>query len=151
VSAAALYCTFAAFLRRRSWSRTVAKPGELPMRGAVVAVVDDDPAIRHSLKFSLEIEGFSVRVYPGGAELLNDLDLAAAECLVIDQNMPGMNGLDLVASLRGRNQSAPAILMTSHPTATLRERAGKAGVPIIEKPLLENALIDRIRDVLARH
>jgi two-component system response regulator FixJ len=128
----------------------VAKQHELTMRGAVVAVVDDDPAVRHSLKFALEIEGFSVRVYPSGAELLNDLDTAGAECLVIDQNMPGMNGLDLVASLRNRNESAPAILMTSHPTIRLRESADKAGVPIIEKPLLGNTLIDRIRDALSR-
>jgi two-component system response regulator FixJ len=128
----------------------VTNQSELSMHGTVVAVIDDDPAVRHSLKFSLEIEGFSVRAYPGGAELLNDLGRAGAECLVIDQNMRGMNGLDLVATLRDRNESVPAILMTSHPTAKLRERAGKAGVPIIEKPLLGNSLIDRIRDVLSR-
>ncbi len=127
----------------------MAKQYEFSMRGAVVAVVDDDPAVCHSLKFALEIEGFSVRIYTSGPELLNDLD-AVAECLVIDQNMPGMNGLDLVANLRDRNELAPAILMTSHPTARLRESADRAGVPIIEKPLLGNTLIDRIRDALSR-
>jgi FixJ family two-component response regulator len=130
--------------------RAVPKQAELSMYGAIVAVVDDDPAVRHSLKFALEIEGFSVRIYPGGVELLNDLEAAGAECLVVDQNMPGMNGLELIVSLRNRNESVPAILMTSHPTTRLRESAGKAGVTIIEKPLLGNTLIDRIRDAISR-
>lgn len=124
--------------------------GDLSVQGTVVAVVDDDPAIRHSLKFALEVEGFAVRVYPGAAELLNDLETAGAECLVIDQNMPGMKGLELISSLRGRKEFTPAILMTSHPTAWLRENADKAGVAIIEKPLLGNSLIDRIHEALTR-
>ena len=126
------------------------KQGNLSKRGTVVAVVDDDPAVRHSLKFALEVEGFAVRIYPGAAELLNDIETAGAECLVIDQNIPGMNGLDLVTSLRDRNESTPAILMTSHSTAWLRENADKAGVAVIEKPLLGNTLVDRIREVLTR-
>jgi FixJ family two-component response regulator len=63
--------------------------------------------------------------------------------------MPGMNGLDLVAELRARDAQAPAILITSYPTVALRERAAKAGVAIVEKPFLETALIDRIRDLFS--
>jgi FixJ family two-component response regulator len=61
--------------------------------------------------------------------------------------MPSMNGLDLISRLRARDVEAPAILMTSHPTATVRERAAKAGIRIVEKPFVGNALIDVIRDV----
>jgi FixJ family two-component response regulator len=60
-----------------------------------------------------------------------------------------MSGLDLIAALRERNISTPAILITSHPSLSLRERANKAHIPIVEKPLLGNALLDKIRDVLA--
>jgi two-component system, LuxR family, response regulator FixJ len=116
--------------------------------GYVVIIIDDDLAVRNSLKFSLEIEGLTVRSYASGADLLNASDLALCSCLVVDQKMPGMNGLDLIALLRARHFAAPAILITSHPSSSLRERAQQAGVPIVEKPLLGNALFDKIRDVV---
>ena len=59
--------------------------------------------------------------------------------------MPGMTGLEVVSELRERRISVPVILITSHPNAILRERAVRAGVSIVEKPFLENALIDNIR------
>jgi two-component system response regulator FixJ len=126
------------------------RQGELSAIGPQVMVVDDDLAVRNSLKFSLEVEGFAVRVYAGGTELLNDTELSRGGCLVIDQNMPGMKGLDLVAQLRARDVAVPAILITSYPTVAVRERAAKAGVAIVEKPFLETALIDRIRDLFSR-
>jgi two-component system response regulator FixJ len=132
----------------RTFRRKVMKmQGELKVASPVVIVVDDDPAVRNSLKFSLEIEGFVVRDYPDGMELLNDRELPRGGCLVIDQDMPGMKGLDVVARLRDRHVSLPAILITSHPTVALSERAARAGVPIVEKPLLGDALVDRIHDL----
>jgi FixJ family two-component response regulator len=116
----------------------------------LVLVVDDDPAIRDSLRFSLEIEGFRVRAYAGGAELLNDRGVDGGDCLVVDQNMPGMNGLDLLRHLRASHVVIPAILITSHPAAALSERAAKAGVAIVEKPFLGTELVDRIRDLSTR-
>ena len=116
--------------------------------GFVVIVIDDDVAVRNSLKFSLEVEGFTVRSYATGVELPTAEDLAPCSCLVVDQNMPGMNGLELIALLRVRQLAAPAILITSNPSLSLRERARAAGVPIVEKPLLGNALIDKIYDVV---
>jgi FixJ family two-component response regulator len=119
-------------------------------QGLIVVVVDDDPAVRNSLRFSLEIEGFSVRTFPDGDELLNDTELGASSCLVVDQKLPGMNGLQAIAKLRERRISVPAILITSHPSALLMERAAKAGIPIVEKPFIEDELIDRIRDAIGQ-
>jgi two-component system, LuxR family, response regulator FixJ len=121
---------------------------DLSAPGFVVIVLDDDLAVRNSLKFSLEIEGFTVRSYATGAELLGAGDPPHCGCLVVDQHMPGMSGLDLIDLLRSRHFSAPAILITSDdPSPSVRERAGKASVPIVEKPLLGNALLQQIRDV----
>lgn len=117
---------------------------------ATVIVVDDDAAVRNSLKFSLEIEGFSVRAYSDGAELLRAGELTPCACFVIDQKLPGMTGLDVIAKLRDRKVRAPAILITTQPDAALARRAGKAGVPIVEKPLLGNALIESIRAIVER-
>ena len=121
----------------------------LSVQGSVVVVVDDDPAVRNSLKFSLELEGFAVRVFSGGVEFLK-ANMPDCACLVIDQNMPGMTGLEVLKRLRDRQVSVPAILITSHPNAALRKRAAGSGISIVEKPLLGDALFSTIRAVLAQ-
>jgi two-component system, LuxR family, response regulator FixJ len=128
----------------------MAKSPMAPVAPHVVLVIDDDPAVRSSLKFSLEVEGFAVRAYAGAYELLNETDLPAKSCLLIDYYMPTMNGLELLARLRDRGVSIPAMVITSHPNRKLRDRIAAAGVPLIEKPFLGNVLTDRIREALGR-
>ncbi len=71
--------------------------------------------------------------------------------MVVDQNMPGLSGIELITKLRAHDISAPAILITTHPDRSLKSRAAQANVPIVEKPLLGNVLIDKIRDVCGQH
>ncbi len=115
-------------------------------RRPVVTVVDDDPAVCSSLKFALELEGFTVRSYLRAAEVLCAGEHDACDCFVIDQRMPGMTGMELIETLRSRRVSTPAILLVSHPNAAVSARAAKAAIPIVEKPLLGNALMERIRE-----
>ena len=122
----------------------------LTERPPVVVIVDDDPAVCGSLKFSLELEGFAVRAYASAAELLRDGDLSACDCFVIDQRMPAMSGMELIAKLRDRDVLAPAILLISDPNPALSARARAADIPIVEKPLLGNALVDRICEACQR-
>ena len=121
------------------------------MAQTAVLIIDDDPAVRNSLKFALEVAGFSVRAYQTGAELLQDTDIPDDGCLVVDYKLPDMNGLDLLVALRRRKVELPAILITTHPNAAVRDRAARAGVPLIEKPLLNDMLFQGIRTALARH
>jgi len=116
----------------------------------LVVIVDDDPAIRSSLMFSLQTEGFSVQSYAGSTELLGDGLAADARCLVIDYQMPGMNGLDLVEELRRRQVMVPAILITTHPSAAVRHRCAASGVALVEKPLLGDGLFQEIQAALRR-
>jgi FixJ family two-component response regulator len=113
-----------------------------------VAVVDDDAALRAALVFSLETQGFQVAAFESAEAALAG-DLAGYDCIVLDQRLPKMSGLDLVAALRARGKRPPSILITSHPSAAVRDEAREAGVQIVEKPLLGNTLVDRIRSVLA--
>lgn len=119
------------------------RPDILP--NPTVLIVDDDPAVRSSLQFCLEIEGFLVRTYACASDLLDDPDLPQSGCLVIDYRLPRMNGLELLSELRRRRIGLPAILVTTHPSEYVRARAAAAGIPVIEKPLLNEALFDRIR------
>jgi two-component system, LuxR family, response regulator FixJ len=75
---------------------------------------------------------------------LADVPVSDESCLVIDYQLPGMNGLELLAELRRREIAAPAILITTHPSATVRERAAGTGMALINKPLLGNALFLQI-------
>lgn len=115
-----------------------------------VIVVDDDAAVRQSIKFSLELEGFSVRTYADAGELLNETMLPPFGCLVIDYNLPALNGLEVLRQLRKRQVRLPAIVITSYPSRMVREGAAAAGASIVEKPLFNHALSDNIRAALAR-
>jgi two-component system, LuxR family, response regulator FixJ len=117
---------------------------ELSSTELIVIVIGDDLAVRNALKFWLELEGLTVRSYASGTELLAAGELTRCDCLVIDEKIPASSGLHLIAQLRDRDFSAPAILVTSQPSLLLRDQAEKAGVPIVEKPLLGNGLLDTI-------
>ncbi|MEX0852379.1 MAG: response regulator [Bauldia sp.] len=104
-----------------------------------VFVVDDDPAVTHSLKFALELEGYTVVVFSLAADVLSAA-FPESGCLLIDYKLPDMNGLDMLAKLRARGVTMPAVLITTAPGEALVRRAAAAGTPIVEKPFLSNAL-----------
>lgn len=122
----------------------------MSMTPGPVIVVDDDAAVRQSLKFALELEGMDVRVYESGAELLAEPELPASGCLVVDYYMPSMNGVELMDRLRRRLVKLPAILITARATDDMRKRAVHSGFrQVIEKPLEDSTLLDSIRGVLS--
>jgi len=115
----------------------------------LVIVIEDDVAVRNSLRFSLEIEGYAVHLYPDGGKLLEQRSLPHIDCLVVDYNLPHMTGLEVIGQLRDRGVQVPAILITSNPNRNLLDRAAVAGAWVVEKPLLGDALIESIRDIVA--
>ncbi len=114
----------------------------------LVLIVDDDAAVRTSLAFSLELEGFRVCTFGTAEALLIGVLPGDNACLLLDERLPGVSGLDALGQLRGREVRLPALLMTSNPSPALRAAARAAAVPIIEKPLLGEALSLAIRAAL---
>lgn len=118
------------------------------MSAPIVILVDDDQAVRNSLKFSLELEGFVVQAFSNPEKLLANTDLPERGCLVLDFQLPGMNGLQLLKELRLRKVRLPALLITSNPSLALRQEACEAGVKVVEKPLLGDTLVEGIHSAL---
>ncbi|GGG39847.1 response regulator transcription factor [Chelatococcus composti] len=118
--------------------------------GGPVLIVDDDAAVRASLKFALELEGLEVRLYESAPQLLAEKALPRHGCIVIDYSMPGMSGLELMEALRLRQVSLPAILISGKVSDDLRRQAGRHGfLQVLEKPLEGSQLLDGIRTALA--
>lgn len=115
------------------------RPSDAAATPLPVVVVDDDPALLAALRFAFEVEGLHVATYASGEAALEQVGTAAA-CYVLDYRLPGISGLDLLDRLRARGHAAPAVLITSNPKASTRARANRAGVAIVEKPLLGDAL-----------
>ncbi|MDO8379862.1 response regulator transcription factor [Phenylobacterium sp.] len=115
-----------------------------------IVLVDDDIALRTALTFTLELDGFVVTALGSGEDLLNCTLPDAPACLVLDQNMGGLTGLDSLAQLRSRAIDLPALLITSHPRQSVRDAAAALGAVIVEKPLLGDALLSEIDAALKR-
>ncbi|GJD30934.1 Response regulator protein TodT [Methylobacterium adhaesivum] len=97
-------------------------------------VVDDDPATLHSTCFLLESRGHRVEAFTDGEDLLASFPGPKPCCVLLDQVMPGLDGLDVAGRLRALDALIPVILITGHPAPGIRRRARAAGVPLIEKP-----------------
>jgi two-component system response regulator FixJ len=116
----------------------------------VIHVVDDDAAMRDSLAFLLDVNGFRPLVYESAIAFLAVPPTSALDCVVSDIRMPGMNGIEMVRKLKGEGSACPVILITGHGDVALAVDAMKAGAAdFIEKPFDDAVLLDAIRTALA--
>jgi two-component system response regulator FixJ len=121
---------------------------EIAARGPV-CIVDDDIGVCDSLSVLLETHGFAVLTYASGAEFLKDDRRRTAKCLVIDQHMPGLDGLDVVRQLQRDGVSLPAILITGRLDAGIAQHAGALGVrAVMEKPFPVAQFVDLVGSCL---
>ncbi len=114
------------------------------MEGAeqlTVAVVDDDHAVRASLRFLLEVEGHVVETFESGIEFLQ-AEVPNAACLILDHRMPHMTGLELARRLRAKGSVIPILLITASPSPEIKGHAAHFGIRLLEKPLHEGDLLD---------
>ncbi len=115
----------------------------------LVMVVNDDDAMRDSLRFLLRLEGAEVRLHGDGSSLLADPDLKMAACLVLKDHLPDIEGLALLAQMLAGGVLVPAILLTGAATSAMRHNAARAGVLLVlEKPILDDRLVDAVTSML---
>ncbi|WP_426408524.1 response regulator FixJ [Bradyrhizobium ganzhouense] len=115
----------------------------------IICVIDDDAAMRDSLAFLLDVNGYRPQVYETADAFLASVSAARRTCVISDIRMPGMNGIELVRKLKGDGSPCPVILITGHGDVALAVEAMKAGaVDFIEKPFDDTALLESIRAAL---
>src|SRR5947207_15255397 len=114
-----------------------------------ILVVDDEAAIRDSLKMTLEYEGYEYVGAATGQEGLALVEREAPDLVLLDVKMPGMDGIEVLERLRNMNDALPIVVVSGHGTISTAVEATKKGAfDFIEKPLANEGVLVGIRNAL---
>jgi FixJ family two-component response regulator len=128
-------------------SSQTAQPGATPL----VYIVDDDAAVRKALRRLIESMGLRAEAFATPAELLDKGFGDGPDCLLLDVQLPGMNGFELRERVAQAGHSAPVIFITAHPDDSSRARAERAdAVAYLEKPFDDASLLRALEKALDR-
>jgi FixJ family two-component response regulator len=118
-------------------------------RQPLVLIAYDDEAVRDAFQFVLRLEEIEVHAHGDGAQLLEDRELGHADCLILRDRMPQMDGFELLHRLHARKIALPAILLMGAATPALQVRAAAAGVCLVlQTPVMDNALVEGVLRIL---
>ena len=113
---------------------------------ALVAIVDDDEAVRDSLALLLRLHGFDVQSFASGEDFVAWAGTQPVDCVLLDLRMQGMSGLDVQAALAARGLDYPVIVLTAHGDVATTRTTLKAGAfDFIEKPFDDALLLRAIQ------
>jgi two-component system, LuxR family, response regulator FixJ len=116
----------------------------------MIFIVDDDDATRDSLRLLVECEGLEAQDFSSGRRFLDVVRPADGDCLILDVNMPAMNGFEVVEELRRRGHTLPVIFVTAWSDASTRSRARAVGaMALLEKPHGADELLALVRQASA--
>src|SRR5262245_19094262 len=114
-----------------------------------ILVIDDEPAIRDTMRMILECDGHEVLAAPSGQEGLTTAGRESPDLVFLDVKMPGLDGLEVLSRLRGTNEALPVVIISAHGTAATALEAGRLGASrFIEKPLSKDYVLDAVREGL---
>jgi FixJ family two-component response regulator len=114
-----------------------------------IFLIDDDLSVREGVTSLIDSLGFPVRTFASALEFLALNPVRAEGCLILDVEMPGMNGLELQRAMNNSGIFLPVIFLTGHGDIPMTVEALKAGaVHFLTKPVREDALMNAIRQAL---
>jgi len=123
---------------------------ELALDQKTIYVIDDDDAVRVSARMLLEAKDFVVKDFASPAKFLEETGGTGADCLLLDIHMPGLNGAELLESLRRKGIRVPAVILSGRLDETMSARLAKAGASaILEKPPESGTLLSAIRSAMS--
>jgi DNA-binding response OmpR family regulator len=116
-----------------------------------VAVIDNDEAVLDSLRFSLGLDGFEVSTYSNGAAFFAVFPSCSFRCVIVNQNMPDMTGLEIASRLRACGSTLPIVMLSGGMTDSVKSRALELGVNhVMAKPPREGELVQAIRQIVGQ-
>jgi FixJ family two-component response regulator len=117
----------------------------------IVFIVDDDISVRESLEALIGTEGWQAECFASARDFLARPPAATPSCLILDVNLPDLNGLELQERMAGDRLGMPIIFITGYGDIPMTVRAMKAGAAeFLTKPLAEDALIGAIQQAIDR-
>ncbi|MET0674615.1 MAG: response regulator [Bradyrhizobium sp.] len=117
----------------------------------MIAIVDDDESVRTAMGGMVESFGYSPVTFESADAFLKSDKLPDPSCLILDVQMPGMNGLELHSALVSRGRRIPTIFVTAFPDVRVRERALRAGgLCFLSKPFGRSDLLGCIQTALGK-
>jgi len=125
------------------------RPERRPAPRGLALVVDDDPAMRTLVKDLLAWEGVGARELPSGEGLIEAVEQEEVTLVVLDKEMPGASGLDLVVYVRRRRPGLPVIVITAFGGSGVRAEAMRLGATAyLDKPFRVGDFLQTVRDAL---
>jgi FixJ family two-component response regulator len=119
---------------------------------SVISVVDDDASVRAATSNLLRSHGYTVQAFSSALQFLRSAHLNETSCVIADVQMPEMNGLELLTTMRAQGYHVPFIFITAFPDQSSRARALKAGaICFLSKPFAGPTLIDCLGTALKTH
>ena len=123
---------------------------ELPAAAPRVLLLDQDVALRQALCFSLPLDGYRVEAFGDPARFSDHLDLANHDAVIIGHAPPAIHAAPLVERIRSKDPATAILLTATHPTADLLRLTRRHRALLVEKPLLEDSLLQALQSALAR-
>ena len=118
----------------------------------LIAVIDDEHAVRKALRRLLRAAGMSVQTFSGGAEFLSSLARHRPDCALLDLHMPDVTGFDVLARLAETRAGVPVVAITGNDSPETETSAlGHGALAYLRKPIRDRLLLATISDVMARH
>lgn len=118
----------------------------------IIHLIDDDEAIRHSASFMLRGASYRVQTFPDGVAFLDDVDGLERGCILLDVQMPRMDGLQVLTALVERGIDMPVIVLTGHGDVSVAVQAMKLGaVDFVEKPYEKAVLLSSLQTAFDRY
>lgn len=118
---------------------------------SIVAVVDDDPGVLHSLEYLLESADYTALLFGSGEEMLASGQVAHIDCLISDMDMPGMQGYELLRIVRASRPELPVILITGYPDTLSRLPESRlAEYRSFSKPFQGSELLAAVSEAISR-
>jgi FixJ family two-component response regulator len=115
----------------------------------VICIIEDDESVRRALGRLIRSLGLDAQAFATAEEFLESIQYTLPSCLIVDVNLPGLNGLELQRRLQAEGRNIPVVVITAYANEEVREQAIKAGaIAFLSKPFEERTLLQAVSRVV---